>query len=64
MEVNFKQETESGPIEFRGTLSDVEVEFLIEYAIVDLTRKGLMPVSVNKDRDSVSKYVKGSPELQ
>ena len=64
MEVNFKQETESGPIEFRGTLSDVEVDFLIEYAIIDLTRKGLMPVSVNKDRDSVSKYVKGSPELQ
>jgi len=64
MEVNFKQDTASGPIEFRGSLTDIEVEFLVEYAITDLVSKGLMPISVNKDASVISKYISGSPNVQ
>ena len=64
MKVDFQQETESGPIEFKGELSQDEVMFLIEYALVDLIKKGLVPVAVSRDPDSVASHIKGSLELQ
>lgn len=64
MKIDFKQETESGPVSFTGELTIDEVTFLVEYAITDLVKKGLIPLSVSKDPDSIAKYAQGSTELQ
>ena len=60
MRVSFEQETDSGPVSFKGELTVDEVTFLVEYALTDLVKKGLVPLSVSRDPDSVSKYIAGS----
>lgn len=62
MRVDFSQETESGPVHFSGKLSKDEVTFLCEYALTDLIKKGLVPIAVNRDPDSIVKYMPGSKE--
>ena len=64
MKVDFSHETESGPVTFIGNLNEDEVNFLIEYAITDLVRKGVLPFAVNRDPDSASKFMRGSEITQ
>lgn len=64
MKVDFSQETESGPVSFKGELNEDEVSFLIQYAVLDLVKKGLMPMAVSKDPDSVANHIQGSLEIQ
>ena len=63
MKIDFSQEVDGGPVSFNGELNPDEVTFLVEYALTDLIKKGLVPLSVSRDPDSVAKYVKGSEEI-
>lgn len=60
MRVDFTHETASGPAHFIGDLSEDEVSFLLEYAITDLVRRGVMPFSVSKDPDSIANHITGT----
>jgi hypothetical protein len=46
MKVKFEQITDGGPVTFVGDISPEEVSFLVEYALTDLVRKGLVPNGV------------------
>jgi hypothetical protein len=48
MKVKFEQVTEDGPVTFAGEITPEEVSFLVEYALVDLVRKGLIPDTVKE----------------
>ena len=64
MRIEFNQDTDSGPVSFKGELSIDEVTFLVEYALTDLVKKGLVPVSVTKDPNQIIKYGQGSEITQ
>jgi hypothetical protein len=64
MRIDFTQETDGGPVTFTGDMSPDEVTFLCEYALTDLIKKGLVPVSVTRDPDQVVKHAQGSLDLQ
>ena len=64
MKIDFKQDTDSGPVSFTGDLSIDEVTFLCEYALTDLIKKGLVPIAVSRDPDSVVKYMSTPTEIQ
>lgn len=48
MKLKFEAETEDGPVAFQGSLDREEVEFLLQYALIDLIRKGVIPMSEDK----------------
>lgn len=48
MELKFKVITDEGPFEFNGSLSPEEVRVLLEFAIVEMLRRGYMPLDEQK----------------
>lgn len=55
MKVHTVVEDANGQFEFKATLSPQQHAFLIEYAIRDLVRKGLVPfIDVNDDKDLIN----------
>ena len=64
MRVNFSQKTDSGPVTFDGEFNTEEVGFLVEYAVTDLAKKGLVPISVSKEASEISKFAPGTQTEQ
>ena len=49
MEINFDAELESGMVNFHGTLSKDEVDFLLRFAILNLMARGTLPLAIAMD---------------
>ncbi len=64
MRVDFSQETSSGPVKFTGNLTEDEVMFFVEYAIIDLVKRGFMPMSITRDPDQTANHPFVSMEKQ
>lgn len=55
MKVKTVVENESGIFEFQAELTPQQHAFLLEYAIRDLIRKGLLPfLNIDEDKDLVN----------
>lgn len=48
MDINFDAETPEGTVNFKGTLTQEEVSFLLKYAILSLMARGTLPVSIEE----------------
>jgi len=45
MQIAFKEQTPAGEVEFNGELNKEEVDFLLQYAIMALLQKGVLPMA-------------------
>ena len=48
MKLDFEVVTEEGPYKFYGELSKEEMEVLLEFAVVEMLRRGFMPMDADK----------------
>lgn len=62
MKVKTVVETDEGAYEFQAQLSQQQHAFLIEYAIRDLIRKGLLPFLNIEDQDELAKIAPNPTE--
>ncbi len=46
MDINFSDDTPEGTVDFTGTLSKDEVDFLLRFALLSLLQRGMMPASI------------------
>jgi hypothetical protein len=45
MKINFEAETPEGQVTFHGELTKVEVDFLLQFAIMQLFARGVLPIA-------------------
>ena len=45
MDIDFESETTQGTIQFKGTLTKDEIDFLLKFAIISLMARGSLPVA-------------------
>ena len=45
MDIDFESETTQGTIQFKGTLTKDEIDFLLKFAILSLMARGSLPVA-------------------
>ena len=64
MKVNFSQLTPSGPVKFTGDLTDDEVMWLVEYAVLDLIRRGVVNFPIRQEPIESTTLIPGSPTCQ
>ena len=48
MKLKFNATTDEGPVAFEGEMSAEEVQALLEFAVVELLRRGYMPIDMDK----------------
>ncbi|MCI0557717.1 MAG: hypothetical protein MN733_04425 [Nitrososphaera sp.] len=48
MKLKFNATTDEGPVAFEGEMSPEEVNALLEFAVVELLRRGYMPVELDR----------------
>ena len=58
MKIEFKQQVDAGPISFSGEFTTQEIEYLCEFAVVELFRRGLIPAKITHFND-LSKFING-----
>ena len=48
MKLKFNATTDEGPVVFEGEMSPEEVSALLEFAVIELLRRGYMPIDMEK----------------
>lgn len=46
MDINFEAPTEEGVVRFKGSLTNDETNFLLQFALMTLLQRGMLPATV------------------